>query len=149
MRALESAPGIWGGQCPEFERKGAAAICHLPGVFNVFDREMDAVPLDSIANISPYAGLEELLPAWIRHNIMDLIELARDAGGQNQDHEMSCASGRRTGECADVHVFDFIGNFAHRRQGNFSYNPAREITGRGRNSGAGPKLERPRALIGG
>jgi hypothetical protein len=93
---------------------------------------MDAIAFDAIANRPAHSGLEESLGAGVHSDIVDLIELAGPTRRQDERHEVFSASSGRPGKCAHVHVFGFVGDFAHGRQRDFSHYLAREVPGRGR-----------------
>jgi len=93
--------------------------------------------------------LKESLALGIDGEVVNLIELAGMARREHQHHDVFPHARRRVREGADREVFDFVGQFHHRRQSNFGDDMAGKLWSGIGCGGAGPKLQRPRALVGG
>jgi hypothetical protein len=130
MKTSKGAARIRGRHSPEFKSQSATKIPIVPGVFNVFGREIDPVAIDVIAHSSSHSGLKEALHPRVSCDIMHLIELASLTRGKNQGHAMFRSSRRREEERVHIHMFDFVGDFAHGWQGDFRHNLASDIVGR-------------------
>ena len=115
----------------------------------MLDGELDAIAVDSITDISAHNGLEESLAARVGDDVVNFLEMPGTASGQDQCHVEFATAGRRGGDGIHVQMFNFIGDFAHGRQGDFGDNLSCKIAGRSGRRGASPKLERPGVAVGG
>jgi hypothetical protein len=90
-----------------------------------------------------------LLEAWINGEIVSVVELTGATGREHKDHDVSAGASWRPGDGADVEVFDFVGDFSDRGQQDFGDDVASEVGNGSGRRGAGPKLQRPGAFMGG
>jgi len=85
----------------------------------------------------------------VNRKVVNLHGVARPTGSKHEDHHVFAPSCRRPSERADFEVFDFVGEFTHRRQRDFGNDVTDEVLSRSGCRWTGPELKHPRSFMGG